>query len=1393
MDLRSSKRLIGFIFTLLILSGFVCSARSSAEDVSVLFNASFDLMDDSNLPEGWYEEAYRSNPGYSDISIQRMNVLGTEKNVLQIQNYALNDARLAQTVQVHPESLYHISAQVMADQIEGGHGANISIEGLYTFSEELFDTDGQWHTIDWYGETGPDQYDVTVFLRLGGYSGESKGKAFFTNVQMEEVEVLPEDIVAARWFDLPQPAVYADEDEPPASPAWPLLLMICCVYILAACIVINSIYRHTAYSLSADYRISDRIVCLSLLFSFALRLIISFFIGGYQVDVNCFTSWGHTLSSVGFNRFYTSVSFCDYPPAYLPILGLNARITEVFSLSAGWTRVIFRFFPALCDLCACFILYQKYKKKTDISSLSFAAVIAFMSFNPMLILNSAAWGQMDSVLCLFILLVAMFAVEGKWVAALPVYLLAVLTKPQALILGPLGLIATFMAWRREKKARKGIYLGLSGCILLAAIILLLFTGEQNPNWIFKLYGNTLSSYPYVTVNTANLFYLLGFNWTKAAEAASLPAALILSLLIGLYAILWRKKAFRLPKWQIEFFISILFILGITGCAVAGLSWTYIGYGSMVFAFLIVLSLFVRYNDIRFLPYSGALLFILFYVFGLKMHERYLFPALFLLALSWILQRDYRILKLSLALSLCVFLNEGIILDNSIRLGASMGHLNQDTSGLAGCISLIHIFSALYAIRIAFSQVLEKENVSSGMLHFRDRSGPVSIGRTPLQYHPDRSLHWNKTDSVLLVLLTLSYGAISLFTLGSAKAPQTSWTSSSYDEQIIFDLGEKHPDASMLYFAQVSTYEFSVAFSADGSNWSDEIQAQTYQQCWKWKYLTDSYLDASGKRKYLDSGFENIIHISDRYVRLTSHQIGLRLNEILFKTDSGAVLPAHISKHLQYNADSELYSDPGCLLDEQNTLEGLPLLFTGSNGTDINQPSWWNSTYFDEIYHARTAYEFIHHSVPYETTHPPLGKILISWGIMLFGMTPFGWRFAGAVAGILMIPGMYLLGKQLTKKTSISALCGLLIFLDCQHLTQTQIATIDSFPVLFIIFAYFFMLRFIQSDLICTPRRKGLISLAASGFFMGLSIASKWIGIYAGLGLAVLFFWHCIRTIVLCNDAARQLQGGYLNKEEARRLQPYLPSTNSNTNPAIMLCLKYCAWCVLFFVLQPLVIYLLSYIPYFSYNQSIRHVFDYLNAVWQSQINMLNYHSTKSLGMDHPFYSPWWEWPVNGKPMYYASESYELGLGLFYSIFCFGNPAVWYTGLFCLIVCCAFWIYGKAYRIEGSRGSLHWFRKDYCNELSFILIGFLAQYLPWMLVPRGTYIYHYFASVPFIILSTGALLSILERKNKRIFIFLYSCLILLALAGFTVFFPYASGIMAPASWLEAGSHLLRIWY
>ena len=81
----------------------------------------------------------------------------------------------------------------------------------------------------------------------------------------------------------------------------------------------------------------------------------------------------------------------------------------------------------------------------------------------------------------------------------------------------------------------------------------------------------------------------------------------------------------------------------------------------------------------------------------------------------------------------------------------------------------------------------------------------------------------------------------------------------------------------------------------------------------------------------------------------------------------------------------------------------------------------------------------------------------------------------------------------------------------------------------------------------------------------------------------------------------------------------------------------CLWCLLFFVAIPLAIYLLAYIPYFAYAH-FDNLKDYLTAVWNAQLSMFSYHSKPGLGMDHPFYSPWYEWIFNQRPMYYASPT-----------------------------------------------------------------------------------------------------------------------------------------------------------
>ena len=110
-----------------------------------------------------------------------------------------------------------------------------------------------------------------------------------------------------------------------------------------------------------------------------------------------------------------------------------------------------------------------------------------------------------------------------------------------------------------------------------------------------------------------------------------------------------------------------------------------------------------------------------------------------------------------------------------------------------------------------------------------------------------------------------------------------------------------------------------------------------------------------------------------------------------------------------------------LFDEQK-------LFTGRS-TNLN------GTYFDEIYHARTAYEMIHHLYCYENTHPPLGKAIMAVGILIFGMCPFGWRFMGTLFGVLMIPIIYNFAKKFFGETWICIVTTLLFTFDFMHLQQ----------------------------------------------------------------------------------------------------------------------------------------------------------------------------------------------------------------------------------------------------------------------------------------------------------------------------------------------------------------------
>jgi len=305
-----------------------------------------------------------------------------------------------------------------------------------------------------------------------------------------------------------------------------------------------------------------------------------------------------------------------------------------------------------------------------------------------------------------------------------------------------------------------------------------------------------------------------------------------------------------------------------------------------------------------------------------------------------------------------------------------------------------------------------------------------------------------------------------------------------------------------------------------------------------------------------------------------------------------------------------------------------------------------------------------------------------------------------------------------------------------HFTQTRIATIDSYAVFWIMLMYLFMIRFIQMDWKQVHLGRSFISLGLCGVTMGVAIATKWIGCYAAVGLAVLLFWKLGREIV-CAEA--EMRRAYLKRS-----------------------LLVCAFCVAFFVVIPVLIYYFSHFWQLRF-EGVADLGDMFSKKWikrvvELQQDMLGYHA--GLGGDtHYFRSPWYQWPIIWWPMWYFSGTAYMPEGVISSISCMGNPAVWWTGLIALI----FVLVMAAWKRRSPRGWL------------IVLIGFASQFLPWVLVPRSTFIYHYFASVPFIILLTVLALDELRKVSPKAFKWTSGALLAFALILFAAFYPLESGL------------------
>ncbi len=730
--------------------------------------------------------------------------------------------------------------------------------------------------------------------------------------------------------------------------------------------------------------------------------------------------------------------------------------------------------------------------------------------------------------------------------------------------------------------------------------------------------------------------------------------------------------------------------------------TFAQLGTLVIILLTILSLLIfllRKECKERYFVTGSFIVLTMFLFSVRMHERYLFPIMLLLLFTYIMSRKTQYLIAYIALSVNHFCNVWHVLYHY-----DPHNYNAKATAII-LISFMTVLSGAYFYFVLCKDMTGKLKTVSVIrtnqkpTKYSGNNGSPTASNNPFARilspkapEPSREkMPFTKVDWLLMLGITAFYACFTFYQLGNTTAPKTEYPLPYYT----------YLDISAENGEEISTLNWYLLNEQD-IDFTLEVKNNALTE---WTYVQDFTMKSVFSWAQLELPFPATA------IRITNMTEDAVVGEIVIQDATGNVLPVQ---------NSEYYPE---LYDEANTFPEV-----------INHLS---GCYFDEIYYTRTAYEYMNGLSTYENTHPPFGKVLITLGASLLGTTPFGFRFMGALFGVLMLPFMYLMGRNISRNRFVGAFVTFLFAFDFMHFTQTRLTTIDVFITFFVIAMYYFMERYINTSFYDRTLKETWIPLGACGIAFGFGIASKWTGAYAGAGLAIIFFASLFARYREYKYALLQPKGTTNHISHKHIINVFKENT-----------IRTIGFCMIFFVVIPFCIYLLSYIPFVdAWHPGL------LERMLHNQQTMFNYHS--DLNATHPYSSTWNQWPIMTRPIFYYSNT--LAGNLRQGISAFGNPLVWWAGIPAFV----YMLYLAIVK-----------RK---KTAMFLCIGYLAQYLPWVLVSRCTFIYHYFPSVPFLVLMIAySFLQFKNKMGKKTFVGLLTGYALAAFLLFIMFYPVLSG-------------------
>jgi len=411
-----------------------------------------------------------------------------------------------------------------------------------------------------------------------------------------------------------------------------------------------------------------------------------------------------------------------------------------------------------------------------------------------------------------------------------------------------------------------------------------------------------------------------------------------------------------------------------------------------------------------------------------------------------------------------------------------------------------------------------------------------------------------------------------------------------------------------------------------------------------------------------------------------------------------------------------------------------------------------SIVFDEHYYVPDAFGILHYGVEHNlvsnysdamvvrgqtnifgpggefVVHPPIGKVLIAVGEGLFGLNPFGWRFAVAFIGSLSVLLLARIARRMTRSTLLGCAAGLLMALDGLEFTMSRAALLDIFLMFWLLAAFGCLI--IDRD---RARERLASGAGEASDGPGPKLGVRWWRVLAGvcLGLACASKWDAIWYVFAFIGLTVAWDIG------ARRAAGFRSFGRG--------ALADGRWTLLSLVVVPAAVYIASWSGWFASsigwdrNYAAQHgvttpVISALYSLFEYHKEMLNYHI--HLHAYHPYRSQPWTWLVMSRPVafFYASPTAgHNGCQVAHcsqAILAIGTPAIWWASIAALTVLIIWWLTQRDWRAGA------------------VLLAVAAGWLPWFAFPARTKFFFYAVSFePYLILAITLCLGLIMGSAR----------------------------------------------